>query len=52
MFSENAGASSDQHVTSRPEQDEPLVDQPPTSTTPEHGSSNKGVNTTRANRVD
>jgi hypothetical protein len=49
---ENAGAGTDQHVTGHPERGESLVDQPPVSTTPAHGSSNKGVNTTRANRVD
>ena len=47
-----AGASSDQHVTGQPETGEFPVDTPPTPTTPAHGSSNKGINTTRANRVE
>jgi hypothetical protein len=49
---DTAGSSTDQHVTGRPETGEFLVDQPPVSTTPATGSSNKGVNTTRANRPD
>ena len=47
-----AGASTDQHVTGKPETGESLVDQPPVSTTPATGSSNKGINTTKANRAD
>jgi hypothetical protein len=48
---ENAGPSTDQHVTGSEETGQSLVDQPPTSTTPAHGSSNKGINDTKANRA-
>ncbi|HEY0530593.1 MAG TPA: hypothetical protein VGD29_03235 [Actinoplanes sp.] len=48
--SENAGASTDQYITGRPETGDFIVDQPPTSTTPAQGSSNKGINDTRGNR--
>ena len=47
---ESAGPSTDQHVTGSPETGESIVDRPPTGSTPSHGSGNKGVNTTRANR--
>jgi hypothetical protein len=50
--SETAGASTDQHITDHDEEGESLVDQPPTSKTPADGSSNKGINTTRANRPE
>jgi hypothetical protein len=50
--SENAGASTDQHVTGAQEEGDFLVDQPPTATTPAHGSSNKGINQTKANSED
>jgi hypothetical protein len=49
---ETAGASTDQHVTGAEESGDFIVDQPPTATTPAHGSSNKGINETGANRVD
>ena len=48
---ENAGPSTDQHITGAEETGQSLVDQPPTSTTPAHGSSNKGINDTKANRA-
>jgi hypothetical protein len=48
---ETAGASTDQHITGKPETGQSIVDQPPTSTTPADGSSNKGINATRANRA-
>jgi hypothetical protein len=48
---ENAGASTDQHITGEEESGDFIVDQPPTSTTPAHGSSNKGINDLRANRA-
>jgi hypothetical protein len=48
--SENAGASTDQHITGAEETGDFIVDQPPVSTTPAHGSSNKGINDRKANR--
>jgi hypothetical protein len=47
---ETAGASTDQHVTGTGEEGEFLTDRPPTSKTPANGSSNKGINTTEANK--
>jgi hypothetical protein len=47
---DNAGASTDQYVTGSDETGKSLVDQPPTSKTPSHGSSNKGINDRKANR--
>ena len=47
---QNAGASSDQHITGTPETDEFTTDAPPTGETEAHGSSNKGINEHRANR--
>ncbi len=49
---EMAGPSTDQHITGKPETGRSIVDEPPTSTTPADGSSNKGINTTHANRPD
>ena len=49
--SENAGASTDQQITGMEETGDFIVDQPPTSTTPVHGSSNKGINDLKGNRV-
>ncbi|GAB2576366.1 hypothetical protein Aab01nite_13150 [Paractinoplanes abujensis] len=46
----NAGPSTDQHITGAPETDPFPTDNPPGSATPATGSSNKGVNATRANR--
>ncbi|GIE99583.1 hypothetical protein [Paractinoplanes rishiriensis] len=48
----DAGASTDQHVTGGPETEVFPTDEPPVATTPSHGSSNAGINTTRANRVE
>ena len=45
-----AGASTDQHITGADETGESIVDRPPTSATPAHGSSNKGINDLKANR--
>ncbi|MEV6846298.1 hypothetical protein [Actinoplanes sp. NPDC051411] len=50
QVAETAGASTDQHVTSTGETGESIVDRPPTSATPAHGSSNKGINDLKANR--
>ena len=46
------GSSTDQLPDDKPETAESPVDTPPTATTPAHGSSNAGINQTRANRVD
>ncbi len=43
------GGSTDQHVTGTGETGEFLTDQAPTATTPATGSSNAGINSTRAN---
>ena len=48
---ETAGPSTDQHITGKEETGQAIVDQPPTSTTPATGSSNKGINDTKANRA-
>jgi hypothetical protein len=50
MTTENAGASTDQHVSGTEETGKSIVDQPPTSETPADGSSNKGINDLKANR--
>jgi hypothetical protein len=49
---ETAGASTDQHITGGGETGRSIVDQPPAATTPAEGSSNKGINDTRANREE
>jgi hypothetical protein len=46
----NAGPSTDQHVTGRDETEPFATDEPPTSGTPAHGSSNIGINKLGANR--
>jgi hypothetical protein len=46
----NAGGSTDQHITGGPEDGEFITDEPPTSSTPAHGSSNAGINELKANR--
>ena len=46
------GASTDQHITGRDEEETFLTDEPPTSRTPANGSSNAGVNKLRANREE
>jgi hypothetical protein len=48
---ESAGSSTDQHVTGSEETGTFIVDQPPVPTTPADGSSNKGINDTKANRA-
>jgi hypothetical protein len=48
----DAGASTDQYVTGSTETGDFLTDKAPASDTPANGSSNAGVNSTRANRVD
>jgi hypothetical protein len=45
-----AGGSTDQHITGSRETGSFLTDEPPTPTTPAHGSSNAGINTRNANR--
>ncbi|MFF5079007.1 hypothetical protein ACFY36_18285 [Actinoplanes sp. NPDC000266] len=43
------GASTDQHVDDKEEAGEFTTDKPPTDTTPADGSTNAGINETRAN---
>ena len=43
-------ASTDQHITGKPETGDFITDQAPTPTTPAHGSSNSGINATGANK--
>jgi hypothetical protein len=45
-----AGSSSNQHVTGAPETGTFTTDEAPTGDTPAHGSSNAGINSTRADR--
>src|ERR1700759_2133327 len=47
----NSGAGTDQHVTGQPETGTFLTDEAP-ATTPANGSSNRGTNTTAANRAE
>jgi len=49
---ENAGSSVDQHVTGTDETGEFVTGDEATGRTPSHGSSNAGVNQTKANRPD
>jgi hypothetical protein len=49
-FTADAGSSTDQYVTGRPEEGAFLTDRAPTADTPADGSTNAGVNATRANR--
>jgi hypothetical protein len=49
-FPANPGSSTDQHITGSPETGTFITDEPPTSDTPADGSSNAGINATRANR--
>ncbi|MFC7272636.1 hypothetical protein ACFQS1_01465 [Paractinoplanes rhizophilus] len=46
------GASTDQHITGREEEETFLTDEPPTATTPASGSSNAGINKLRANQQE
>ncbi|AGZ42944.1 hypothetical protein [Actinoplanes friuliensis] len=48
----NAGSSADQHITGSPETGSFTTDEKPTGDTPSHGSSNAGINETRANRPE
>jgi hypothetical protein len=52
MTTENAGASTDQHVTGADEPGEFTTDQPPRADTPADGSGNAGINDTKANRQE
>lgn len=52
MTTENAGPSTDQHVTGTAESGEFTTDKAPRSDTPPDGSSNAGINETKANRVN
>jgi hypothetical protein len=47
-----AGSSTDQHVSGAAETGTFTTDQAPTDDTPSHGSSNAGINATRANRTE
>jgi hypothetical protein len=47
-----AGGSTDQHVSGLEEEGTFLTDEPPASTTPASGSSNRGINELHANRED
>ena len=47
-----AGASTDMHITGDPETGTFITDEPPTSSTPSHGSSNAGVNAAHGNRPE
>ncbi|WP_433361872.1 hypothetical protein ACQPZX_29300 [Actinoplanes sp. CA-142083] len=46
------GASTDQHITGREEEETFLTDEPPTSKTPASGSSNAGINKLHANQEE
>ena len=46
------GASTDQNVTVTEETGDFITDQPPTSATPATGSSNAGINASKANHPD
>ena len=48
----NAGSNADQHVTGTDETGEFATGDEATGRTPSHGSSNAGVNQTKANRPD
>jgi len=48
----NAGSIADQHVTGAEETGEFVTGDEATGRTPSHGSSNAGVNQTKANRPD
>ena len=45
-----SGSSTDQHVDDLEETGTFITDEPPRSDVPAHGSSNAGINQTRANR--
>nr|WP_296073497.1 hypothetical protein [uncultured Actinoplanes sp.] len=49
---DNLGSSTEQHITGSEEDGSFITDEPPTATTPAHGSSNSGVNERRANRQE
>ena len=48
---ENAGPSTDQHITGGPEEGTFVTDEKP-GYTPANGSSNAGINETKANRQE
>ena len=48
----DAGSSADQYITGDPETGEFTTDKPPSSSTPSNGSSNAGINETKANRPE
>jgi hypothetical protein len=52
MTTENAGASADQHVTGAPETGTFQTDKEPSADTPADGSTNSGINRTKANRQE
>ncbi|WP_067502970.1 hypothetical protein [Actinoplanes sp. TFC3] len=51
-FTPGAGASTDQQVTGTSETGTFTTDEAPTADTPADGSTNAGINQTRANRPD
>ncbi|GLZ00242.1 hypothetical protein [Actinoplanes sp. NBRC 103695] len=48
----NAGSETDQHITGSDETGDFQTDKAPTADTPSGGSSNIGINKTKANRVE
>jgi len=48
----DAGSSTDQHITGQPETGEFPTDKEPVGDTPADGSTNAGVNETKANRQE
>ncbi|MEV4351573.1 hypothetical protein AB0J83_44520 [Actinoplanes sp. NPDC049596] len=48
----DAGSSTDQHVSGLEEHGEFTTDKTPTATTPADGSTNAGINETKANRQE
>ena len=49
---DDSGSSTDQYITGTGEAGTFITDEPPTATTPADGSSNAGINRTKANRQD
>ena len=52
MTASTEGSSTDQHVDGLEETGTFVTDEAPSGTVPAHGSSNAGINQTRANRPD
>ena len=48
----DSGSSTDQYVTGTEETGDFITDKPPTATTPATGSSNAGINASKANHPD